>query len=104
MLPRKTKAELRAELQAQVEAFVRSGGEVQHIPRGQSGVAKGDLIRPVFNDGKPRETRTACDEVLKTIDARRLAKEKPRLLKKLGKPKRKVIYDDFGEPLREVWE
>jgi|SRR5210317_130256 len=104
MTPRKTKAELRAELQAQVEAFVRSGGEVKHIPRGQSGVAQGELIRPVFNDGKPRETRTPCDDVVKSIDARRLAKEQPGLIKKLRRPKRKVIYDDFGEPLREVWE
>jgi len=101
---RQTKAELRAEIDAQIEAFKRSGGEVKQIPRGQSGVMNGDLIRPVFNDGKPRETRTPCEDVLKTIDARRLLKEKPRLLKKLRRPQRKVIYDDFGEPLREVWE
>lgn len=101
---RKTKAEIRAELKAQVDAFVRSGGEVKQIPRGQSGVVHGQLIRPVFHDGKPKETRTPCDTVLKTIDARRISKEKTGLLKKLRKPQRKVIYDDFGEPLREVWE
>jgi hypothetical protein len=42
--------------------------------------------------------------VLKDIDARRLAKEHPKLLKKARKPQRKIIYDDFGEPIREVWE
>jgi len=100
---RKTIAEIRAELQAQMDAYVRAGGEVKQIPRGLSGVAQGSLIRPVFHDGKPKESRTPCDKVLQTIDARRIAKEKPGLLKKLRKPQRKVIYDDFGEPLRVVW-
>jgi len=101
---RKTKAEIRAELQAQMDAFLRSGGEVKQIPRGMSGVAQGELIRPVFHDGKPKESRTPCDQVLQTIDARKISKEKPALLKRLRKPQRKVIYDDFGEPLREVWD
>lgn len=103
MQHKKTKRELREEIEQQVQAFLCSGGQVQTIPRGQSGMAPGELIRPVFHDGKPKETRTPCDEVLKSIDARRLAKEHPKQVKK-RKPKRKVIYDDFGEPIREVWE
>ena len=104
MFNKKTKAEIRAELQKEVQDFLSSGGEVKQIPRGQSGVPNGGLIRPVFNDGKPREERTPGSDVLKDIDARRLAKEHPKLLKKARKPQRKIIYDDFGEPIREVWE
>jgi hypothetical protein len=104
MFDKKTKAQIRAELEQQVQDFLRSGGEVKEIPQGQTGVPHGGLIRPVFNDGKPRESRTSCEGVLQTIDARRLIKERPKLARKLSKPKRKVIYDDFGEPIREVWE
>ncbi len=95
---------MREEIEQQVQDFLRSGGEVKEIPRGQSGVARGELIRPVFNDGKPKETRTPCGELLKSIDSRRLLKEKPKLATNHRRAKRRVIYDDFGEPLREVWE
>jgi len=104
MIPKKTKSEIRAEIEQQVQDYLRSGGEVKEIPQGESGVQNGALIRPVFNDGKPREERTPVDGVLKVIDARRLTKERPNLVKKLKRAKRKIIYDDFGEPIREVWE
>lgn len=104
MVPKKTKAEIRAEIERQVQDFLRSGGEVKEIAQGESGVQNGALIRPVFNDGKPRQERTPVEGVLKVIDARRIEKERPKLAKKLKKPQRKIIYDDFGEPLREVWE
>lgn len=104
MKPKKTKKELRSEMEQQVKDFLHAGGEVKAVPRGQSGLNRGELIRPVFNDGKPKESRTPVNEVLKHIDARRTAKEKHQDVTKPRRPKRKVIYDDFGEPLREVWE
>ena len=104
MKPKKTKKELREEIERQVQDFLRSGGEVKAIPRGQSAMGRGELIRPVFHDGKPKETRTPCDDALKAIDSRKVSKTAHSSTTKHRKPKRKVIYDDFGEPIREVWE
>jgi hypothetical protein len=46
-------------------------------------------------------------DVLKAIDERKESKKKspskPASARKKS-PRKKVIYDDFGEPLRVVWE
>ena len=51
----------------------------------------------------PTQTRTPVSGLLATIDARKKAKTNTNLIKKSSRPKQKVIYDDFGEPLRTVW-
>lgn len=104
MKAKKTKKELRSEMEQQVQDFLHAGGEIKAVPRGQSGLQRGELVRPVFNDGKPKESRTPVNEVVQHIDARRSSKEKRQDVTKPRRLKRKVIYDDFGEPIREVWE
>jgi hypothetical protein len=95
---------LRRELDRQVELFLREGGRVNEIPRGLSGhdSSNGPLPSPPFVGDEPREGRTYVNEVVAAIEARRKpappAKPKPR------RPRKKIIYDDFGEPLRWVWE
>lgn len=102
-----SKAELRAELQGEVDRFLRDGGQVQEIPRGVSGREPGDgpLLpnRRLFIE--PREPRTQIPEVIAAIEARRQShkRDPARKRKRPAPPRRKVIYDDFGEPLREVW-
>ena len=103
-----SKAELREELQDEIDRFLRRGGQVQEIPRGVSGREPGDgpLLpgRRLFIE--PREPRTQIPEVIAAIDARRQSsprRDPARKRKARSSPRRKVIYDDFGEPLREVW-
>ena len=54
----------------------------------------------------PKSPRTPVPEVVAAIEARRLAKKSraPQRQRRLPHPRRKVIYDDFGEPLRRIWQ
>lgn len=109
-----TKAELRRELDRQVDAYLREGGAVQNIPRGMSGRPPGAgplPATPFFHGeafangeaGENREKRTYLVDVIAAIEARR----KPQATRKTlprRRPRKKFIYDDFGEPIRWVWE
>ncbi len=103
-----SKEDIRAELEAETERFLRHGGHVKNIPQGVSGKDPGDppifLNRRLFVE--PRAERTLVPEVVAAIEARRQEKLKRKPAPKrsrLPKPRRKTIYDDFGEPLRKVW-
>ncbi len=97
-----TKADLRVELQHQINNYTHKGGEIQQIPTGLSGRVNPheSLKTPLFNE--PRADRTPVPEVVAALDSRRTQKSSH---KKTDKPitKEKIIYDDFGEPLRKVW-
>ena len=104
-----SKAEIRAELERQTERFLNRGGHVENVPRGLSGKEPGEP--PVFLNRRlfiePKTSRTLVPEVVAAIEARRQErfKRKPdRKRSRLPQPRKKVIYDDFGEPLRRVWE
>jgi hypothetical protein len=103
-----SKAEIRHELVRETERFLLQGGSVDEIPVGTSGKDPGDpplfLNRRLFVE--PRSPRTLIPEVVAAIDARRLEKfrRKPQHKRRLPRPRRKIIYDDFGEPLRRIWQ
>jgi hypothetical protein len=91
-----------------MEGFLNGGGEVESVPTGVSGKDPGDppmfLNRRLFVE--PRLPRTPIPEVVAAIEARRRVKPRRGPVRKksrLPQPRRKVIYDDFGEPLRKVW-
>ena len=102
-----SKSDIRDELQQETERFLQQGGQVESIPRGISGKDPGDaplfLNRRLFVE--PRTKRTPVPEVVAAIEARRKEKfmRKPQRKRSRLPPKRKTIYDDFGEPLRRVW-
>ncbi|TDG13677.1 hypothetical protein E2F43_09145 [Seongchinamella unica] len=103
-----SKDEIRAELERETERFLKRGGQVENVPRGLSGKDPGDpplfLNRRLFIE--PKASRTLVPEVVAAIEARRQErfKRKPgRKRSRLPQPRRKIIYDDFGEPLRKVW-
>jgi hypothetical protein len=103
-----SKADISAELQEEMERFLQHGGSVQDIPRGTSGKDPGEaplfLNRRLFVE--PRAERTLVPEVVAAIEARRkekFARKPQRKRSRLPQPRRKIIYDDFGEPLRKVW-
>ncbi len=103
-----SKAQIRAQLEADAARFLRDGGRVEEVPRGASGKDPSDpplfLNRRLFVE--PRASRTLVPEVVAAIEERRRAQLKrtpSRKRSRLPSPRRKIIYDDFGEPLRKVW-
>jgi hypothetical protein len=101
MKPTKTRRELHSEMDQQVHDFLNQGGLVNEVPRGLSGrpLAQGALVS-VF-EGKSQEDRTPLPDVVAAIEARR----KPHAAAKHYKPRpqKKVILDDFGQPVRWEW-
>lgn len=88
----------------QMDNFLSQGGEVTQVERGISGRenALGPLKPGGFNFDEKKTPRTYVPEVVAALDARRNAKtEKPKKSRK--KARKKLIYDDFGEPLRWEW-
>ena len=99
MKPLKTKAQIRAEIEQAMASYVGDGGSVREVPRGTSGIADNvNLFAHGFST-KPSERRTSVNNVVQAIDARK----KP-VNHASRRPKKKLITDDFGEPLRWVWE
>ena len=103
-----SKEDLRDALQKETERFLSRGGRVEEIPQGISGREPGDAPllpnRRLFIE--PRGTRTLVPEVVAAIEARRKkpSPRKPAVRRgRKPEPRRKIIYDDFGEPLRKVW-
>ena len=102
-----SKADIRNKLLQETERFLQQGGNVNEIPRGISGKEAGDpplfLNRRLFLE--PKKPRTPVPEVVAAIEARRREKyhHKPPRKRKVTRPQRKIIYDDFGEPLRRIW-
>lgn len=90
-----------------MEAFLREGGQVQEVPRGISGrESNAPPARPERPLGpeerEPRPDRVYLTDVVAAIEARR----RPQAAKSGTRPKRpkkRLIYDDFGEPLRWEW-
>ena len=103
-----SKSDIREELLQEVEQFLQGGGHVENIARGISGKDPGEpplfLNRRLFLE--PRAKRTLVPEVVAAIETRRkekFARKPQRKRSRLPQPRRKTIYDDFGEPLRKVW-
>lgn len=105
MKKRPTKRDVRNQLEQEIEDFLKQGGEVKAMPHGASGLVDGRYGQALtFEGGK--EQRTPVDHALKSIDQRKeqnraRSSARPATPKK---PRKKIIYDDFGEPVRIVWE
>lgn len=109
MNKRRTKAELRAELNSQIEEFVAHGGQIENVPRGSSGLPNGQGLGlgHVFARSEAPANRTPATDVAAAIDARKQSsRSRPAKAsqRRNQQPRREVIYDDFGEPLRVVWK
>jgi hypothetical protein len=99
-----SKEDLRAELEDAMGRFLEEGGRIEQVPQGVSG-REGDAppkpgTRDLFIE--PKATRTQIPEVIAALDARRRPPKRQPRRSQRG-PRRKLIYDDFGEPLRHVW-
>ena len=101
-----TKAHIRNEMDQQIADFLGEGGEVAQIPQGISGRenVQGAIRAEQTAFQQPKAERTFLPEVVATLEARKqaqLAKNAPKPPKR--RPRKKMIYDDFGEPLRWEW-
>ena len=104
-----TKAELRAALEQETRRYLNQGGKVESVPAGATGAdpqkPRGFQSTRLFNE--PRGSRTFVPEVVAAIESRRGEMKRRRRSEtrrsRLPRPRRKTIYDDFGEPIRKVW-
>jgi len=104
MKKKSTKQDIRNSLNQDVEEYLRNGGEVHSFERGESGLTDGRYNEQAMAFEKKQE-RTPVSDVLRAIDERKEARKKPQKKAPVKKsPRQKIIYDDFGEPLRVIWE
>lgn len=101
-MKRPTKAELRAQLAQHTQAFISKGGTVSEVNSGATGLIDGAYNTRNFNFTEPRKERTPLTNVMATMDARRGQKKATPAVPR-PRSRKKVIYDDFGEPLRVIW-
>ena len=100
--PTKTKAEIRREIACQVDNYLASGGEVKTIPSGVSGNEDNVNLFTQSANFEPKRDRTSVNEVIRELEARKKTKQEPP--KYTRGPQKKLITDDFGDPIRWVWE
>ncbi len=103
----KSKAQERQEIEYQIRFYLQKGGKVDQIESGISGRPLGGSFRAAsvsFN--QPRESRTLLVDEVKAIDARKTKPcNKPHQVhKKSSQPRKVLITDDFGEPLKWTWQ
>ncbi len=100
-----TKSDLRNHLDQDVDTFLASGGEISTIAQGETALEnrQGPLQAPLFTE--PRAKRTPLDDVVAALDERQKthSSRAQRASVKKYRPRKQVIYDDFGEPVRTVW-
>lgn len=101
----KSKTQIRKELAREVEEFLHAGGAVKTIPSGVSGNESNRNVFTQRSSFEPKQDRTSLVDVVKELEHRKASRHpkttvKPRRLK----PRKKVITDDFGEPLRWIWD
>lgn len=104
MIKIKTKKEIRQELEHDIQHFLHKGGEITDIEQGASGKEIGVNINNSIPLNATKQTRTPLTDEIQALDQRKQTKQTPAKKPAEKKPEKRIIYDDFGEPLREVWD
>ena len=102
MNKRPTKREIRQQVDNEVDQYLNKGGEVREFQRGESGLVNGKLNDRSSGFEQGKQKRTPLIDELKAVDERKKPASSATPVKS-SRPKKKIIYDDFGEPIREVW-
>ena len=103
MKPIKSKAQIRAEINAQIGRFLSDGGAVDCREQGESGrLTNTPMVKPPFLESNV-QTRTPVLTEIQAIEARRQKpKEEARVRRKKYSEAKALLVDDFGEPLRWI--
>ena len=105
MKPVKTKAQIRAEIDAQVSDYLSRGGHVAQCRPGESGRESNYPLSKPPQLERSEQTRTPVISEIRAIEARRnKARQERKPVKPRNKEKKSLITDDFGEPLRWITE
>ena len=86
----------------EVEQYLGKGGAVREFERGESGLLNGKIDERSTGFEKGKQERTPLIDVLNTVDERKKASSNVTPVQN-KRPRKKIIYDDFGEPVREIW-
>jgi len=104
LISNSSKNSLRRELRRKTEEFLSDGGEIKQYDPGETGEpADKPRTRSVYVSPSPLKTRTYVNDVVTSLDSRKKKSAASPPKKPIKRPKKKIIYDDFGEPIREVW-
>jgi len=101
MKPTKTKSQIRAEIDAQIDSFLSSGGAVHEFDRGISGRQLNEPLPKSPHIESNQQTRTPVLSEIQAIEARKHPPKKPPARRR-QQDQKVLITDDFGEPLRWV--
>ena len=95
----------RERIRRQTDEFLARGGRISRVSPGTSGEDARSIRAAAMNVQGSRSERTYVPEVIAAIESRKQAmKKKTRVQQKTRRgPRRKLVYDDFGEPLRWEW-
>lgn len=100
------KSSQRDRIQREIEDFLSRGGQIETVAPGASGAGNRapGAWRPgaAANPTPPRE-RIPLDHLLVAIDQRRKPARPAAKTSARKRPRKRLIYDDFGEPLRWEW-
>lgn len=104
-MSRQSKRQIREQLRRQTESYLSAGGEIKTVSQGETGLAKFSAGRSQSElfIGAPRQSRTYLNEAVAALDKRKQSTKAAKAAKTPTRRRKKIIYDDFGEPLREVW-
>ncbi len=99
----KTKQEVREEMEREISQYLNGGGEINKVQQGMSGRENNSNLNQTipFVEGE-KQTRTPLTQTVKDLDERK--SKKKTVTPAVHKPRKKIIYDDFGEAIREIWE
>ncbi len=100
---RPNKIQIRNELDQQVREFLGNGGVIVEVAQGETGLGDKGSLNPSGFVERPRDTRTPVTGVVASIETRRHAKPLAAKSQRAKRPRKKMLFDDFGEPLRWVW-
>tara|TARA_E500000178_G_scaffold313842_2_gene331609 strand:- start:30968 stop:31297 length:330 start_codon:yes stop_codon:yes gene_type:complete len=100
-----SKKSIREDILAKTQDYLSNGGSIEKISLGESGPNTNEpRVRRVHEIEESSESKMFLNDVVAAVDARKekTTKAKP-LTQNNSRRYKKLIYDDFGEPLREVW-
>lgn len=102
--PKTTKKDTRKELESLVDQFIKAKGEIQQVNMGESGLVDGKYNTSHIGFNEPKQDRTPLNHVVAALQQKKSQKTLSPSTSVKRRPKKKIIYDDFGDPLRWVWE